>query len=85
MKVYTDGSDIQGRVSAAAWEPDRRWKCLADIGLSDQFTVYGAELIGIWMALDMGIKEGDIVKKLTIFTNNQALIISSTRPRNQSG
>jgi ribonuclease HI len=85
MKVYTDGSDIQGRVGAAAWEPHRRWKCAADIGPSDQFTVYGAELIGIWMALDMGVKGGDIVKRLTIFTDNQASIISSARPRNQSG
>lgn len=85
MKVYTDGSDIQGRVGAAAWEPHRRWKCLADIGPTDQFTVYGAELIGIWMALDMGVKGGDIVKKLTIFTDNQASIISSARPKHQSG
>ena len=27
------------------------------IGPSDQFTVDGAELIGIWMALDMAIRE----------------------------
>jgi ribonuclease HI len=85
MKVYTDGSDIQSRVGAAAWEPHRQWKCMADIGPSDQFTVYGAELIGIWMALDMGVKGGNIVKKLTIFTDNQASIVSSARPRNQSG
>ena len=85
MTVFTDGSDIQGRVGAAAWEPHRRWKCLADIGPSSQFTVYGAELIGIWMAMDMAAKGGDIVKRLTIFTDNQASIISSARPRNQSG
>jgi ribonuclease HI len=37
------------------------------------------------MALDMGAKGGNIVKKLTIFTNNQASIVLSIRPRNQSG
>jgi hypothetical protein len=31
----------------------RRWRCQVDIGPSDQLTVYGAELMGIWMALDM--------------------------------
>jgi hypothetical protein len=74
MKVYTDGIDIQGRGGAAAWEPHRRWKILVDIGPSDQFSVYGAELFGIWIALDMGVNAGDIVKKLTIFTENQASI-----------
>jgi ribonuclease HI len=85
MKVFTDGSDIDGRVGAAAWEPHRQWKSLTDIGPRDQFTVYGAELIGIWMALDMAIKGGRIVKKLTIFTDNQASILSSARPGKQSG
>jgi ribonuclease HI len=33
----------------------------------------------------MAIKGGDIVKKLTIFTDNQASIISSARPQNQLG
>jgi ribonuclease HI len=33
----------------------------------------------------MVIKEGDIVKRLTIFTNNQASITLSARPRNQLG
>ena len=33
----------------------------------------------------MAVKGGDIVKWLTIFTNNQASIILSARPRNQSG
>lgn len=33
----------------------------------------------------MAIKGGRIVKKLTIFTDNQASILSSIRPRKQSG
>jgi hypothetical protein len=37
------------------------------------------------MALDMAIKGGRIVKKLTIFTDNQASILSSVRPGKQSG
>lgn len=85
MKVFTDGSNIQGRVGAAAWEPHRRWKAMVNIGPSDQFTVYGAELISIWMAMDMAVKGRNIVRKLTIFTDNQASIISSARPQNQLG
>lgn len=85
MQVFTDGSDIRGRVGAAAWEPHRKWKGMIDIGPTDQFTVYGAELIGIWMALDMGRRGGGQIRKLTIFTDNQAAIVSSQRPRNQSG
>jgi hypothetical protein len=32
--------------------------------------VYGAELIGIWMALNMEVKGENMVKKLIIFINN---------------
>ncbi len=84
MQVFTDGSDIGGRVGASAWEPFRKLKAQMDIGPSSQFTVYGAELCGIWMALDMAVKDQK-ARKLTIFTDNQAAILSTARPRNQSG
>lgn len=46
--------------------------------------MYGAELIGIWLALDMAIKDPR-ARKLTIFIDNQASIISSARPGKQLG
>ena len=85
MQVYTDGSDIQGRVGAAAWYAHKNWSPMVDIGPSDTFTVYGAELIGIWLALMMAIRNGSRVKRLTVYTDNQAAILSTIRPREQSG
>jgi len=35
MQVFIDGSDIEGRVGAAVWEPHRKWKKQIDIGPSD--------------------------------------------------
>jgi ribonuclease HI len=69
---------------AAAWEPKRNLQGKVYVGPSDSFTVYGAELIGIMIALNMAIKDPR-AKRLTVFTDNQASIISSARPGNQSG
>ena len=74
MQVFTDGSDIDGRVGAAAWEPHRRWRHLIDVGPTEKFTVYRAELLGLWSATIMGLRGGRSVQKLTVFIDNQAVI-----------
>ena len=84
-QIYTDGSDIKGRVGAAVWYAHQKWSCKYDIGPSSQFTVYGAELLGIWGALRITTRLGRRIKQVTIFTDNQAAIQSTVRPRNQSG
>ena len=85
MQVYTDGSDIDGTVGAAAWYPHKKWSPMVNIGPSSKFTVYEAELVGIWLALNLALRKGSSAKKLTIYTDNQAAILSTVRPRMQSG
>jgi ribonuclease HI len=85
MVVYTDGSDIGGRVGAAAWCADNGWKLQSYLGTPGWCTVYGAELTGIWQALVMALRRGSAIKAITIFADNQAAIQSTGRPGTQSG
>jgi ribonuclease HI len=49
--------------------------------------VYAAELLGVHMALAMAVRHGGAqrFKKIWVFTDNQAAILSTYRPRAQSG
>jgi len=71
-------------MGAAAWESKRGWKHLINVGPINQFIVYRAELLGLWMATIIGLRGGSTVRKLTVFIDNQAAIQSTERPRNQS-
>ena len=81
--MYTDGSGISGRVGAAAWCPAQRRYYAADMGLLTTCNVYVAELMGIYQALTLALtrRKTYSVKEVVIFTDNQAAIQSSERPR----
>jgi ribonuclease HI len=85
LYIYTDGSDINGHVGAAAWceQMDKASKMY--MGTSSDSTVYAAELMGISQALSMTIQSGRDTRRVFIFTDNQASILSHARPRFQSG
>ena len=82
--IYTDGSGIDSNIGAAAYNMWRAKERKAYLGTDKQHTVYSAELYGILMALEMA-KEDDTRRKVHIFTDNQAAIRASHRPKNQSG
>ena len=83
--IYTDGSGIQGHVGSAAWYPAINGFVSHYMGLDNESNVYAAELMGIHSALNIAIGQGNRIKEVVIFTDNQAAILSSECPRNQSG
>ena len=89
LVIYTDGSEIGGEVGAAAWIPSTEAGAKAYMGTNKVSTGYAAELKGIHMALGMALRhlnrrETD-TERVLIFTDNQASIQSTERPKNQSG
>ena len=55
------------------------------MGTNQVSTVYAGELRGLQLALDLALKHSLIIRRLTIFTDNQAAIQAVTKPRNHSG
>lgn len=49
--IYTDGSGINGKVGAAAVGPSFTWNSF--LGPAESFTMYSAELYGIFLATKM--------------------------------
>ena len=74
MRVYTDGSDIDGGVGAAAilFRDGRRRRTLrAYLGESTRHTVYEAELVGILLAAHL-LREEGCSQEVEIGIDNQA-------------
>jgi ribonuclease HI/exonuclease III len=82
--IYTDGSEIQNQVGAAAWCPSAGRKKMRYLGDNTKSTVYSAELVGLELALQI-TQELDNCNGVTIFTDNQAAIQAVTRPSISSG
>jgi len=74
LYIYTDGSDIDGHVGAAAWCEQLDQTSKMYMGTSFDSTVYAAELMGISQALSMAIQSGRETRRVFIFTDNQASI-----------
>ena len=82
--LYTDGSGIRGRIGAAAYcerLDDQKAVCLGD---EAHFTVYSGELYAIILALQM-VRSSDTIAPITIFTDNQAAILSIAKGSTASG
>ena len=93
LAIHADSSEINGRIGASAVTMFSPWpgarplvarEKRAFIGSDQQFTVYFSELYGLLMALDF-VVEDKSNKKVLIFTDNQAAITSSEKPKQQSG
>ncbi|KAJ6436935.1 ebs-bah-phd domain-containing protein [Purpureocillium lavendulum] len=88
LHIYTDGSGINGQIGAAAVCPTIQQTRSSYMGTEDVSTVYAGELQGISLALDIAQRdraEGYRLSKVVIYTDNQAAIRSSARPKGKSG
>ncbi|EEY23737.1 conserved hypothetical protein [Verticillium alfalfae VaMs.102] len=83
-----DGSGINGRIGAAAVCTTTSETTSVDMGADTTSTVYAGELQGIILALWMALADrakGNIRSKILIYTDNQAAIRSSAKPKGKSG
>ncbi|PWI64598.1 hypothetical protein PCL_09492 [Purpureocillium lilacinum] len=88
LHIYTDGSGINGQIGAAAVCPTIQQTRSSYMGTEDVSTVYAGELQGISIALDIAQRDradGFRRNKVIIYTDNQAAIRSSAKPKGKSG
>lgn len=78
VRVYTDGSDHDGGVGAAAilYRHGIRRVLRFHLGDSTKHTVYEAELVGIILALELVRQETAWVSEVSIALDNQAAVTS---------
>jgi ribonuclease HI len=83
LAIYTDGSGIHGKVGAAAVVPTTDLSASAYLGKETTANVYAAELVGILMGLELGIRSNQTM--MVVFTDNQAALKTLQAPKRQSG
>ncbi|EGU81546.1 hypothetical protein FOXB_07941, partial [Fusarium oxysporum f. sp. conglutinans Fo5176] len=84
IHIYTDGSGINGGVGAAAVCTTTQETKSAYMGDDTTSTVYAGELQGISLALQIAQEDrtkGNRRSKVMIYTDNQAAIRSTAKPK----
>ena len=80
IKVFTDGSGVEGGVGAAAVlkrKGRRGWRIKRfKVGAAKQHEVFEGEAVGLVMAMDM-VREEKRVREVSIYTDNQAAIAAT--------
>ena len=83
--IYTDGSNINGKVGAAAFNATLNETTTTHLGSNQYFNIFAAELEGI----NLGLQQWNRIKRkfphCHIFTDSQAACIAVSHPYRQSG
>jgi ribonuclease HI len=85
MIIYTDGSGIDERIGAAAFNMSTSQISHQHLGRQTQFNVYGAELTAINLGITQWIDHRSAYPNCHIFTDSQAACASIEKPKRQSG
>ena len=88
VRVYTDGSDVDGGVGAAAvlYRRDKREKILKyHLGPSTEHTVYEAEIVGMILGTQLLLNEDTHIRQASIALDNQAAVRASRSRRPGAG
>lgn len=83
LVIYTDGSGINRKIGAAAVGPNATWNSF--LGPAKSFTVYSAELYGIYLATEMTLQTHYNPKSLITCVDSQSAIRAIGQPKNKSG
>ena len=83
LRLYTDGSDINGKIGAAVHSPQLGADIKKYLSSMEHYTVYSVELKGIDMACQLALDYQ--APKVVIFTDNQAVIQASASLKGSSG
>ncbi|PSR85584.1 hypothetical protein PHLCEN_2v5406 [Hermanssonia centrifuga] len=88
IRVYTDGSDVDGGVGAAAvlYKPGRRQvKVLQHhLGPSSRHTVYEAEVVALILGMEL-VRQENSVRSVSLAVDNQAAVTSSRSAKSAPG
>ena len=84
MTFYTDGSGIEGRIGAAAYNAVTKEASHQHLGSEMQFNVYTAELTAVQLAIKQ-LRNHCEHRTCRIYIDSQAAIRAIDRPRRQSG
>ena len=89
IKIYTDGSGIDGRIGAAAvvkWEDGETQTQKAYLGPASKYSVFCGEAKGLEMAIEaVATTDRDTLKPVHIFVDNRGLVEAITNPTAQNG
>ena len=83
MTIYTDGSDIEGKIGAAAHNATTKRTTCQHLGDDRRYNVYAAELTAVHIGITQW--QESIYPKCRIYTDSQAAGTSICQPWRQSG
>lgn len=81
--IYTDGSGIEGKIDAAAYNTTTDRVSHLHLGSEKQYNVFTGELAAMQLAVEM--LRGDWHDTCRIYSDSQAAVKAIDRPRRQSG
>ena len=84
VTIYTDGSGIDKKIGAAAFNSTTGEVCHHHLGGETQFNVYTAEITALQLALER-LWNHQALSRCRIYTDSQTAIKAIERPQRQSG
>ena len=78
--IYTDGSGIKGKVSAAAYSPSLSQTNHQYLGTESQYKVFAGELVAMQLAIETLWNDGHKYYVCQIYSDSQAAIKAINRP-----